>query len=37
MLTTLKTQRFKEEHPDMANEYIKLTPVKGGITTKLKK
>lgn len=34
---TFDAKRFKEEHPDMANEYIKLTPVKGGITTKLKK
>ncbi len=31
------TKKFKEDHPELAKEYIKTSPVKGGIVTQLKK
>lgn len=31
------TKKFKEDHPELAKEYIKTSPIKGGIVTQLKK
>lgn len=31
------TKKFKEDHPELAKEYIKTSAVKGGIVTQLKK
>lgn len=33
---TFDTKRFREEHPDMYDDYVEMKPVKGSLRIKLK-